>query len=73
MGFLTFSGGIEMRYWTRIVNIFVSNLFLVVKDVNTVSYTDDSTFYDQCNIVKRSYYHNKVHPKNFFNSYQIIR
>ena len=55
------------------VNIFVSDLFLIVKDVNTVSYTDDSTLYDSCNIVKRSYYHNKVHPKNFFNSYRIIR
>ena len=33
-------------------NIFSSDLFLIVKDVNIASYADDNTFYDSCDTVE---------------------
>ena len=34
-------------------NIFLSVLFLIVKDVNIASYTDDNTLYDSCDTVEQ--------------------
>ena len=31
---------------------FLSNLFLIVKDVNIASYADDNTLYDSCNTIE---------------------
>ena len=31
---------------------FLSNLFLIVKDVNIASYADDNTRYDSCNTIE---------------------
>ena len=33
-------------------NIFLSDLFLIVKDVNIASFADDNTLYDSCDIIK---------------------
>ena len=33
-------------------NIFSSDLFLIVKDVNIASYADDNTFYDSCDTIE---------------------
>ena len=33
-------------------NIFLSDLFLIVKDVNIASFADDNTLYDACDIIK---------------------
>ena len=33
-------------------NIFLSDLFLVVKDVNIASYADDNTLYDSCDTIE---------------------
>ena len=65
--------------WTNILlgpllfNIFLIDLFLIVKDINIASYADNNTLYDSCDILKKSYYHCKVHPKKFFYGYEIIR
>ena len=32
-------------------NIFLSDLFLIVNDVNITSYADDNTLYDSCDTV----------------------
>ena len=34
-------------------NIFLSVLFLIVKDVNIASYTDDNTLYDSCDTIEQ--------------------
>ena len=33
-------------------NIFLSDLFLIVKDVNIASYADDNTLYDSCDTIE---------------------
>ena len=33
-------------------NIFLSDMFLIVKDVNIASYADDNTFYDSCDTIE---------------------
>ena len=35
-------------------NIFLSDLFLIVEDVNIASYTDDNTLYDSCDTIEEA-------------------
>ena len=39
-------------FGTFLFNIFLSHLFLIVKDVNFASYADYNTFYDSCDTIE---------------------
>ena len=47
-------------------NIFLSDLFLIVKDVNIASYADDNTLYDSCDTIEEVILSSQNLSKNFF-------
>ena len=54
-------------------NIFLNDLFLIVKDVNVASYADGNTVYDSSNTIGEVILSLQSSSKTFFNGYQIIR
>ena len=54
-------------------NIFLSDLFLIVKVLISQAKLMMTHFITCVILWKRSCYHYKVHTKNFFNAYRIIR
>ena len=54
-------------------NIFLSDLFLIVKVVNIANYADDNTLYGFCDTIEEVIILTKFIQKKFFNGYQIIR
>ena len=54
-------------------NIFLNDLFLIVKDVNIASYADGNTVYDSSNTIGEVILSLQSSSKTFFNGYQIIR
>ena len=47
-------------------NIFLSDLFLIVKDVNIASYADDNTLYDSCDTIEEVILSLQSSSKNLF-------
>ena len=47
-------------------NIFLSDLFLIVKDVNIASYADDNTLYGSCDAIEEVILSLQNFSKNFF-------
>ena len=37
-----------------LLNMFLSDLFLIVKDVDIASYADDNTLYDSCDTIEEA-------------------
>ena len=54
-------------------NIFLSDLFLIVKDVNIASYADDNTLYDSCDTIEEVILSLQNSSKKLFQWNQIIR
>ena len=47
-------------------NVFLSDLFVIVKDVNIASYADDNTFYDSCDTIDEVISSLQSSSKNLF-------
>ena len=54
-------------------NIFLSDLFLIAKDVNIASYADDNTLYDSCDTIEEVILSLQNSSKKLFQWNQIIR
>ena len=54
-------------------NIFLSNLFIIIKDTNFASYADDNTFYKASNTIDDVIAYFSSHLKSSTNGFQIIR
>ena len=50
-------------------NIFLSDLFLVLKETDFASYADDNTIYDIGDSINDVLLHYKIHQKNCFNGF----
>ena len=54
-------------------NIFLSNLFIIIKDTDFASYPDDNTFYKASNTIDDIIAYFSSHLESSTNGFQIIR